>query len=547
MVGIARRLFAEVKPYAPGFRRVFLVVVLAAEALGVSVYFDPWLLLKNNPNWSGWVIANSSAFLRIAVAFTGGLLVVLGPRLRDLSLELNRIKHRYWRVWLLAHLLSFGVFIFLSVRLLKIPDGSFHLPVVWFISWLTLSVTTFAFWLLAFAPVHFWGRLIRREYIALSVASLAAIAAWAGGLLAQKLWRPLAETTFWLAHLLLDSVYPSIASDAKEGTLGTAAFQVHIAPACSGYEGMALVTVFVAVYVWLLRNELRFPQALLLFPLGILAIYLANIIRLAALILLGTHISPEVAVSGFHSQAGWIAFTVIAVGVIAGAHRMPFFKDTDTQFRVTGKTHLATALLTPFLLMLAAAMIAAAFSADFNQFYPLQVIVTAAAIWHFRRGYSRLGWEWSWQAVAMGIAVFGVWIILEPASDPTRNPVAAGLAELPYWAAGIWIFFRVIGSVIAVPLAEELAFRGYLIRKLIARDFENIPLNRFTWFSFLLSSVLFGLLHDGRWIAGIITGMLFALALYRRGQLGDAVVAHVTANALIAAYVLVYAKWGLWS
>ena len=532
--------------YAPGYRRVFLVVVLAAEALGVSLYFDPWLLLKNNPNWSGWVIANSPAFLRIGVAFIGGLLVVLGPRLRDLSLELHQSKHRYWPVWLLAHLLSFGVFIFLTARLLKIPDGSFQLPGVWFIFWLTLGVSTVALWLLAFAPAHFWGRLIRRESIALSVASLAAVAAWAGGLLAQKLWRPLAETTFWLTHRLLDSIYPDIISDAREGILGTSAFQVHIAPACSGYEGMALVTVFVAVYVWLFRNELRFPQALLLFPLGILAIYLANVIRLAALILLGTHISPEVAVSGFHSQAGWIAFTVIAVGVIAVAHRMPFFTGTDTQHQVTNKTHLATALLTPFLLMLAAAMIAAAFSADFNVFYPMQVIVTAAAIWHFRRGYSRLGWEWSWQAVAIGIAVFGAWIILEPASDTSMSPVEAGLAELPYWAAFIWIFFRVAGSVIAVPVAEELAFRGYLIRKLIARDFENIPLNRFTWLSFLLSSVLFGLLHD-RWLAGTIAGMLFALALYRRGQLGDAVVAHVTANALIAAYVLVYAKWVLWS
>jgi exosortase E/protease (VPEID-CTERM system) len=546
VVGIARHLFAEINDYAPGFRRVFLVVVLAAEALGVSLYFDPWLLLKNNPNWSGWVIANSSAFLRIGVAFSGGLLVLLGPRLRDLSLELQQIKHHYWWAWLLTHLLSFGVFTFLSARLLKIPDGSFHLPVVGFIFWLTLGVTTFVFWVLAFAPAQFWGQLMRRESIALSAASLAAIAAWAGGLLAQKLWRPLAETTFWLAHLLLDSIYPSITSDAKEGILGTTAFQVHIAPECSGYEGMALVSVFVAVYVWLFRNELRFPQALLLFPLGILTIYLANVIRLVALILLGTHVSPQVAVSGFHSQAGWIAFTVIAVGVIAVAHRMPFFTATDTQRQVTSKTHFATALLIPFFLMMAAAMIATAFSAGFNLFYPLQVIVTAAALWHFRRGYSGLGWECSWQAVAMGVAVFGAWIILEPVSDTTRSPVEAGLAELPYWAAGVWIFFRVAGSAITVPVAEELAFRGYLIRKLIARDFENVPFNRFTWFSFLLSSVLFGLLHD-RWLAGIVAGMLFALALYRRGQLGDAVVAHVTANALIAVYVLVYSKWGLWS
>lgn len=274
MVGIPRRLFTtELNNHAPGFRRVFLVVVLAAEALGVSLYFDPWLLLENNPNWSGWVIANSAALLRIGVAFIGGFLIVLGPRLRDLSLELHRIKHDYWPVQLTFHFLSFGIFVFLSAVLLKIPGDSLHLPLVWFIAWLGFGVTTFAFWLLAFAPVQFWGRLVRSEYIALSTAGLAAIAAWAGGLLAQKLWRPLAETTFWLTHWLLEFIHPSIISDADEGVLGTASFQVEIAPACSGYEGMTLVTVFVAVYVWLFRKELRFPHALLLFPLGLLAIY----------------------------------------------------------------------------------------------------------------------------------------------------------------------------------------------------------------------------------------------------------------------------------
>ena len=209
--------------YAPGFRRVFLVVVLASEVLGVSAYFDPGILLEKNPNWAGWLIANSEVFLRIGVAFTG-LLVVLGPRLKDLSLEIQRIKHHYWWAWLLAHLLGIGVFIFLSTRLLKIPDGSYHLPVVWFIFWVTLGVSTFAFWLLAFAPAHFWGRLIRREYIALSVASLAAIAAWAGGSLAQEFWRPLAETTFQLTHLLLDSIDPSLTSDAKRANPGNLHF-----------------------------------------------------------------------------------------------------------------------------------------------------------------------------------------------------------------------------------------------------------------------------------------------------------------------------------
>jgi CAAX prenyl protease-like protein len=104
---------------------------------------------------------------------------------------------------------------------------------------------------------------------------------------------------------------------------------------------------------------------------------------------------------------------------------------------------------------------------------------------------------------------------------------------------------RVFGSVVMVPLAEELAFRGYLVRRLIAADFESVPADRFTWPSFLISSLLFGAMHQ-RWVAGTIAGMLYALALRHRGRLGDAVLAHATTNALIAALVLTNGAWSLW-
>jgi membrane protease YdiL (CAAX protease family) len=52
-----------------------------------------------------------------------------------------------------------------------------------------------------------------------------------------------------------------------------------------------------------------------------------------------------------------------------------------------------------------------------------------------------------------------------------------------------------------------------------------------------MSSVLFGVLH-GRWLAGTLAGIGYALAFRQRGQLVDAVVAHMTTNALIATYVL---------
>jgi CAAX prenyl protease-like protein len=69
---------------------------------------------------------------------------------------------------------------------------------------------------------------------------------------------------------------------------------------------------------------------------------------------------------------------------------------------------------------------------------------------------------------------------------------------------------------------------------------------RFTWFSFLLSSVLFGALH-GRWLAGTVAGMFYVWAMYRRGKVLDAIMAHATTNALIAAEVLLFGSWTLWN
>jgi len=101
----------------------------------------------------------------------------------------------------------------------------------------------------------------------------------------------------------------------------------------------------------------------------------------------------------------------------------------------------------------------------------------------------------------------------------------------------------VLGYVVVVPFAEELAFRGYLTRRLIAADFTRVEAGRFTWPSFLVSSLAFGLLHDP--LAGTLAGMLFALALYRRGRLWDAVLAHAIANGGLLIWGLSTGSWGV--
>ena len=145
-----------------------------------------------------------------------------------------------------------------------------------------------------------------------------------------------------------------------------------------------------------------------------------------------------------------------------------------------------------------------------------------ASIWRIRRAVF---------AIATGVAI-AISALLVPIAVGALSPALAAL----------WLTARVIGSVVTVPIAEELAFRGYLYRRFIGADFERVSFRSFTWLAFLVSSLLFGIMH-GRWLAGTLAGMAYALALYRRGELGDAISAHAITNALIAIYVLATGHW----
>lgn len=67
---------------------------------------------------------------------------------------------------------------------------------------------------------------------------------------------------------------------------------------------------FSTVLLLLFRGEFTFPRALLLVPAALVLSFALNIARIAVLVLIGDAGYPGVAY-GFHSQAGWIAFTAV--------------------------------------------------------------------------------------------------------------------------------------------------------------------------------------------------------------------------------------------
>ncbi len=533
----------------PSWWRVALLLpVLPVEIFLLTLRFSADWLYTQSGAWAG-VLAFSPQLLKAFLAAIAATMLFGGVRLwRELQGMVRANQHASpWWLYLAAHLTAVLAFTVLTAGLFEGGLLAAH-PGLWASAWFVLGLATFALWLAAVVPPSLWPSLLRTAAWPLLGGCAVGLIAWQIGTATRSLWSPLARATFGLVSALLGLTGAEVISDPHELSIGTTTFAVQIAPECSGYEGIGLIVVFLAAYVTLFRRYLRFPHVLLLFPAGVVLIWLANAVRIALLLLIGSAGGQAVALGGFHSQAGWLAFNCLALGFVALTTQMRFFQaDTNAPSarRVLDPT---VAYLAPWLTILAASLVLGAFTAGFDWLYPIRVVASALVLWLCRNAYGRWDGTCSWQAIApLGAAVFGVWLLLAPRDMlPGSGAPAAWSEANPVWAM-LWLVFRVVGSVLTVPLAEELAFRGYLTRRLVQHDFQSLPLGRMSVVSLVVSSVLFGMLHGSCWPAGIVAGFLFSLALRLRGRLADAVAAHLAANALLCAYVLSTGNWSLWN
>ena len=534
------------------------LVLLIGETLALSLSFDMSVpAVAGHPSAIARLLVHSSALLRLAICLaTTTTMVLLGStKLRhDLSNLVEQSWDRglaWW--WIAVHLTAYAAFFWSTKRLIDGMAQSTHqgLPVI---LWISCGAGTGVSWALAIKPLGFWLSLLRRVWKALLFGTVVGILALEIGGTTGHLWESFRNWTFLAAGTSLSLFDPAVICHPETHELGISGFSVTIASVCSGFEGIGLIWAFLGGYLVLFRRELRFPHALLLIPIGTVIIWLFNVLRIVGLVLLGAWGRPEVALGGFHSQAGWLAFNIVALGLVAVSRQVGMFSRVDRSIEVQpiAIANPTAAYLGPLLAITATTMIIGAISAgQFDRFYAARVFVALAVLWIFRQGYASWSWSWSWFAVAIGTLVFFVWIALEPLPQSHEGAsgatIAQGLAGMPVFGAAAWLTARIFGSVVTVPLAEELAFRGYLVRRLIAADFENVPTTRFTWPSVVISSVLFGAMHQERWLAGTIAGILYALVLRRKGQLSHAVLSHATTNAMIAAHVLITGSWSLWT
>ena len=195
-----------------------------------------------------------------------------------------------------------------------------------------------------------------------------------------------------------------------------------------------------------------------------------------------------------------------------------------------------------------------------------------------RQKFPEQGW---WLYGACSLLVFGLILWLrprlqsqDPAPVPVRNSILLGLGAIVLWIAldpwmprtggprdntfpfvaafqlgivpgSLAILFRIFGAVVVVPIAEELFWRGYLMRSIIKPEFEEVPLGTFQPLSFYITTVAFALVH-----AEIGSAILFGLVagwwFIKTKSLKAVILLHAAANAGLAAYILLTKNWFFW-
>ncbi len=158
-------------------------------------------------------------------------------------------------------------------------------------------------------------------------------------------------------------------------------------------------------------------------------------------------------------------------------------------------------------------------------------------------------------SILIGIGVFIVWVapdLIAPwwhrtilFNNAMWRPVGTTLRVSKTDPA--FLILRVAVSVLAVPVLEELFWRGWLMRWLVdSGHFERVRLGTYAPAAFWLTAILFASEHGSFWDVGLAAGIVYNWWMIRTRNLWDCILAHAVTNAILAAYVILAGQWQYW-
>jgi CAAX protease family protein len=229
--------------------------------------------------------------------------------------------------------------------------------------------------------------------------------------------------------------------------------------------------------------------------------------------------------------------------------------DTPVPARDAGPSSEMIPWIAPFVAFVGMMALEKALPLSPGLLYPVRVVVVLAVMLVFSRRVIPWVPTHAFSSVALGIAVFAIWIAPDLLWPGMRNHwlfhnslMGSASSSLPgdLKTNPVFIAFRVFGSVGLVPILEELFWRGWMMRWLISQNFGKVLLGTFTPLSFWMTAVLFASEHGSYWEVGLITGILYNWWMIRTRNLPDCILAHAVTNGCLAAYVLAWNQWQYW-
>ncbi len=187
--------------------------------------------------------------------------------------------------------------------------------------------------------------------------------------------------------------------------------------------------------------------------------------------------------------------------------------------------------------------------------YPLRLLTVGALLLTVSRPVLSFRVARPMGSVLLGMAVFAIWVLPDQLWPGYRHHwlfenSLMGKVEgsVPPHAEqqALFLFFRILGATLAVPILEELFWRGWLMRWLINKDFLAVPLGAYARDAFWLVAVLFASEHGPYWDVGLAAGVAYNWWMVRTRTLGDCILAHAVTNGCLSAFVLATHQWQYW-
>ena len=191
--------------------------------------------------------------------------------------------------------------------------------------------------------------------------------------------------------------------------------------------------------------------------------------------------------------------------------------------------------------------------------YVARTVIVAGLLIALRRHYTAIRWDYWWLGAIVGVVGILQWVGMEKLIEAGArhwgwmkylsisvqpfDPTAQFNSAWELWG---FIAVRLAGAVLVVPVMEELFWRDYLWRQILApNDFKLAAVGEWDWRTYLIVAGAFAMVHP-TWLTAVVWALMIGGLLVWTRSLGACIVAHAVTNLLLGAYVLAYRDWRFW-